>query len=333
MGARRLGISPFTVGLLLAVIVASVFPCEGKGMDAMNAGVFWGIVLLFFLHGAVLSRETALRGLLHWRLHLLVLFCTFGLFPLFGLALQPLATRMLTPELYAGVLFLCVLPSTVQSSIAFTAIAKGNVSAAVCSATLSNLLGIFLTPLLFGAFGVLLSAQGNAGISLSSVGTIIEQLLVPFIVGQALHDKLWGWIARQKRILEVVDQGVILLIVYAAFSEAVAEGLWSRTPPAVLLGVLLVSVVLLALAIGVTSGVSKKLGFCAADRVAIVFCGSKKSLASGLPMAQALFGGQTASVGAIVLPLMVYHQLQLLVCAVLAERYRARQSLGPLVPS
>ncbi|MDY7017899.1 MAG: bile acid:sodium symporter family protein [Nitrospirota bacterium] len=333
MCARRLGISPFTIGLLLAVIVASVFPFEGKGVDAMNAGVFWGIVLLFFLHGAVLSRETALRGLLHWRLHLLVLFCTFGLFPLFGLALQPLATRMLTPELYAGVLFLCVLPSTVQSSIAFTAIAKGNVSAAVCSATLSNLLGIFLTPLLFGAFGVLLSAQGDAGVSLSSVGTIIEQLLVPFIVGQALHDKLWGWIARQKRILDVVDQGVILLIVYAAFSEAVAEGLWSRTPPAVLLGVLLVSVVLLALAIGITSGVSKKLGFCAADRVAIVFCGSKKSLASGLPMAQALFGGQTASVGAIVLPLMVYHQLQLLVCAVLAERYRARQSASPPVPS
>jgi sodium/bile acid cotransporter 7 len=315
------------------VIAASVFPCEGKGIDAMNAGVFWGIVLLFFLHGAVLSRETALRGLLHWRLHLLVLFCTFGLFPLFGLLLYPLSTRMLTSELYAGVLFLCVLPSTVQSSIAFTAIAKGNVSAAVCSATLSNLLGIFLTPLLFGAFGVLLSAQGDAGVSLSSVGTIIEQLLVPFIVGQALHDKLWGWIARQKRILDVVDQGVILLIVYAAFSEAVAEGLWSRTPPAVLLGVLLVSVVLLALAIGITSGVSKKLGFCRDDRVAIVFCGSKKSLASGLPMAQALFGGQTASVGAIVLPLMVYHQLQLIVCAVLAERYRARQSLGPPVPS
>jgi len=333
MGARRLGISPFTVGLLLAVIAASVFPCEGKGIDAMNAGVFWGIVLLFFLHGAVLSRETALRGLLHWRLHLLVLFCTFGLFPLFGLLLYPLSTRMLTSELYAGVLFLCVLPSTVQSSIAFTAIAKGNVSAAVCSATLSNLLGIFLTPLLFGAFGVLLSAQGDVGVSLSSVGTIIEQLLVPFIVGQALHDKLWGWIARQKRIVDVVDQGIILLIVYTAFSEAVAEGLWSRTPPGVLLGVLLVSVVLLALAIGITSGVSKKLGFCRDDRVAIVFCGSKKSLASGLPMAQALFGGQTASVGAIVLPLMVYHQLQLLVCAVLAERYRARQSLGPLVPS
>jgi sodium/bile acid cotransporter 7 len=299
----------------------------------MNALVFWGIVLLFFLHGAVLSRETALRGLLHWRLHLLVLFCTFGLFPLFGLSLRPLATRMLTPELYAGVLFLCVLPSTVQSSIAFTAIAKGNVSAAVCSATLSNLLGIFLTPLLFGAFGVLLSTQGSIGVSLSSVGTIIEQLLVPFIVGQALHDKLWGWIARHKRIVDAVDQGVILLIVYAAFSDAVAEGLWSRTPPAALLGVLLVSVVLLALAVGISGGVCKKLGFCTADRVAVVFCGSKKSLASGLPMAQALFGGQTASVGAVVLPLMVYHQLQLFVCAVLAERYRARQGAGPPVPS
>ena len=333
MDAKRFGISPFTVGLFLAVIVASVFPCKGKGLAAMNAMVFWGIVLLFFLHGAVLSRETALRGLLHWRLHLLVILFTFGLFPLFGLFLRPLATWMLTPELYSGVLFLCVLPSTVQSSIAFTAIAKGNVSAAVCSATLSNLMGILLTPILFSLLGVFLSMKGNVAVSLASVGTIIKQLLVPFIVGQGLHAKLWGTISRHKRILDTIDQGVILLIVYAAFSEAVGEGLWSRTPLAALCGVLMVAALMLAFALGVSSWVSKKLGFCRADRVAIVFCGSKKSLASGLPMAQALFGGQIASVGAIVLPLMVYHQLQLLVCAVLAERFRTRQGMAHPAPS
>lgn len=333
MDAKRFGISPFTVGLFLAVIVASVFPCKGKGLAAMNAMVFWGIVLLFFLHGAVLSRETALRGLLHWRLHLLVILCTFGLFPLFGLFLRPLATWVLTPELYSGVLFLCVLPSTVQSSIAFTAIAKGNVSAAVCSATLSNLMGILLTPILFSLLGVFLSMKGNVAVSLASVGTIIKQLLVPFIVGQGLHAKLWGTIFRHKRILDTIDQGVILLIVYAAFSEAAEEGLWSRTPLTALCGVLMVAALMLAFALGASSWVSKKLGFCRADRVAIIFCGSKKSLASGLPMAQALFGGQIASVGAIVLPLMVYHQLQLLVCAVLAERFRTRQGMALPAPS
>nr|WP_281353547.1 bile acid:sodium symporter [Jiella pacifica] len=47
-----------------------------------------------------------------------------------------------------GFLYLAVLPSAVSSSIAFTAMAKGNVSAAICNSAGSNVFGLMLTPLL-----------------------------------------------------------------------------------------------------------------------------------------------------------------------------------------
>lgn len=330
MGLKRLGITPFTVGLVLAALLASLFPVKGRAALVLDAVLYWGIVLLFFLHGASLSRQTVLKGLMNWRLHLVVLAFTYGLFPLLGLSLKPVAHLWLTPELYLGVLFLCALPSTVQSSISFTAIAKGNVSAAVCSASLSNLLGVFLTPLIAS---LLFSIRGSHGVSLLSIVDITEQLLIPFIVGQILHPWLQEGIASHRRVLSVTDQGVILLIVVGAFSEAMQEGLWARTPLSALGGVLGLSGLFLAIVIGVTSFLSSWLGFSRADRVAIIFCGSKKSLASGLPMAQILFGIQGSGLGAVILPLMVYHQVQLIVCAILAERFKARATAIDLAES
>jgi len=275
--------------------------------------------LLFFLHGAKLSREAIVAGATHWRLHLLVLCSTFLLFPLLGLLMRPLALQLLTPELYTGLLFLCVLPSTVQSSIALVAVARGNVPAAICSASASNLLGIFLTPLLVG----LLMAQGaSAGASLDSVVPIILQLLLPFTVGQLLRPRIGAWVDRRKATLRLVDQGAILLVVYTAFSEAVIEGLWDKLPLTALAGLVLVNLLLLGLALAISTLVSRRMGFSREDEITLVFCASKKSLASGLPMAKVLFASH--SVGMIVLPLMLFHQLQLMVCAVLAQRYARR---------
>lgn len=308
----------FTLALVATVALATLLPAAGGVAKFFDGLTTVAIGLLFFLHGAKLSREAILAGVTHWRLHLLVFCCTFGLFPLLGWALKPLLAPLVTPELYLGILYLCVLPATVQSAIAFTSLARGNVPAAVCSASASTLLGVFVTPLLVN----LLVVQGHTGSSLDSIGRILLQLMVPFVVGHLLRPWIGGFVKRHAAGLKFVDQGSILLVVYTAFSAAVVEGLWKQVPLSALAGLLVVCAVLLALALTLTTLAARKLGFDKADEITIVFCGSKKSLASGVPMAKVLFPAH--AVGAIVLPLMLFHQLQLMVCAVLAQRYARR---------
>ncbi len=307
----------FTIALVATVVLASLLPCSGTAAHVFNVISIAAIALLFFMHGARLSREAIIAGMANWKLHVLVLLSTFALFPLLGLALKPLAPLLLTPELYAGVLFLCCLPSTVQSSIAFTSIARGNVPAAVCSASASNLLGVFATPLLVAT---LLATRGDTGSPLQAIVDIVLELLLPFVAGHLLRPWIGAAIARRHRVLAFTDRGTVLLIVYIAFSESVVDGLWNHVPLAALLGLLVVVLLLLGTVLASTTWASRRLGFAHADEVVIVFCGSKKSLATGVPMAKILFAGSPA-LGLIVLPVMLYHQIQLMVCAVLAQRY------------
>ncbi|MDX3929286.1 MAG: bile acid:sodium symporter family protein [Shinella sp.] len=313
---RRFLPDTFTILLVLTVILASVLPVSGTPADWFGLATKMAIALLFFLHGARLSRDVVVAGLLHWRLHLFILATTFGLFPLVGLAFGTL--DLLPPALYAGILFLCVLPSTVQSSIAFTSMAGGNVPAAICSASASNIFGMFLTPLLVGLLFATASGE-TGGFSIDALEQILLQLLAPFILGQILQPWIGDWIRARKKLLAPVDRGSILMVVYLAFSEAVTEGLWHTISVQDLGLVVLADVALLAVALLVTFFGSRLLRFSREDQIAIVFCGSKKSLASGVPMANVIFAGQ--GIGSIVLPLMLFHQIQLMVCAVLAQRY------------
>jgi sodium/bile acid cotransporter 7 len=305
----------FTLALVATVVLATLLPLRGPAVPLFAAVTHAAIALLFFLHGARLSRSAILEGASNWKLHLLVMASTFVLFPLLGLGLRWVLRDWLAPNLVLGLLFLCLLPSTVQSSIAFTSMAGGNVAAAVCSASASNLLGVVLTPVLVG----LLSNQRGGGISGQAVGVIFAQLFVPFVAGHLLRPWIGAWVGRHRAALGLVDRGSILLVVYTAFSEAVVHGLWSQLGGRDLLVLGLVSGVLLAVVLALTTWGSRGLGFSREDEIAIVFCGSKKSLASGVPMASVLFA--PATVGAMVLPLMLFHQLQLMVCAVLARRY------------
>ncbi|MDM0065595.1 bile acid:sodium symporter family protein [Variovorax sp. J31P207] len=311
----------FTLALVATVTLASLWPASGATAHFFERLTTVAIGLLFFLHGAKLSREAVMGGITHWRLHLLVFGATFVMFPLLGLALKPVLTPLVTPELYTGVLFLCVLPATVQSAIAFTSMARGNMPAAICSASASTMLGVFITPLLVNLIVV---PNGAASASFDAIGRILLQLMVPFVAGHLLRPWIGGWIKRRASVLTLVDRGSILLVVYTAFSAAVIEGLWKQVPMSALAGLLVVCAVLLALALFVTTWASRALGFDKADEITIVFCGSKKSLASGIPMAKVLFASH--AVGAIVLPLMLFHQMQLMVCAVLAQRYARRKA-------
>ncbi|MGW8278965.1 bile acid:sodium symporter family protein [Sphingomonas aurantiaca] len=315
MIARFLAVfEPFILMLLGTVVLASLVPARSEMATIVGYAADIGIVLLFFLHGAKLSRDAILSGLRNWKLHLAVLAVTFVAFPLFGLGLS--ALPFVTGPLAAGLLFLTLLPSTVQSSIAFTAIARGNVAAAVCSASFSNLLGILVTPALVA---LLMRTAGSAGISVEGVEKIVVQLLVPFVAGHLLRPWIGAWVTRRKAMLTIVDRGSILLVVYSAFGAAVVEGLWSRLSLGDLILIGLLCVALLAFVLALTFAVARLMKLPREDAIVLQFCGSKKSLASGVPMAGVLF--PPAQVGVILLPLMLFHQLQLVACAVIARRY------------
>ncbi len=312
---RKLPIDPYLAAIVGMVALGSVLPARGTGADVASGASVVAIGLLFFLYGARLSAEAALAGARHWRLHLTVLLSTFALFPVLGLVMRSLGPSVLSGPLWTGVIFLCCLPSTVQSSIAFTSIARGNAPAALCSASASNLLGILVTPLLAS---LLLTTRGG-GFSAHALADIAAQLLLPFVAGQVLRRWIGAWLQEHRRLTEMVDRGSILLIVYTAFSEGVVNGIWGQLDVTSLLLVVAVNAVLLALVLGATTVGSRLLGFSREDEIAIVFCGSKKGLAGGLSMASVLF--PASQVGLIVLPLMLFHQLQLMVCATLAKRY------------
>ena len=316
----------FLRGMVAAVLVASFLPDLGRsgGWLRLDALLDYGIALVFFLHGIGIPTEQMRAGLGNWRLHFVVQGFTFAVFPLLFLLLQWPLSLLLPPMLLLGFLYLAVLPSTITSSVAMTAIARGNVPAAIFNATLSSLLGIVLTPLLVALF-MQSAPQGlhvDVGAAMQKIASFI---LLPFVAGQLLHRRLGRWFSARKRWTSLMDRGVILLLVLSSFSDSVAAGLWTDYGASLLLLTLAGSSVLLAIVLALSTWVARTLRFNKEDEITAVFCGSKKTLAAGLPMAKVLFGTHPG-LGLIVLPIMFYHQLQLIVCAAMAQRYARREN-------
>jgi sodium/bile acid cotransporter 7 len=321
---RTLRPDPFVLLILCVVAVASLLPARGLAADVLGWTTKIVIGLVFFMHGAKLSTKAVVDGLLHWRLHLTVLSITFVVFPLIGLAVH--LTGLLSPSLSLGFLFLCCLPSTVQASIAFTSIARGDVGSAVTSASLSNLLGMGITPLLIG---LITHAHGSAPTAPLIEG-VIFQLIGPFLLGQLTRRWIGEWVARNKALLSKLDRSSVLLVVYAAFGAAVTGGVWNRVSAADLATVTVAALLLLGFVLMFARIAAQRLGFSKEAEIAIVFCGSKKSLISGAPMAGILFAPAVA--GVVILPVMIFHQIQLIACTVIAQRYGQRtDGLEPTV--
>jgi sodium/bile acid cotransporter 7 len=317
MTRLRQALDPFLLLLIATVALASVLPARGTGAGIADAAADAGIVLLFFLHGAKLSRAAIWSGAKAWKLHLATLGTTFLAFPILGLVVGRIG--VVPTDMRAGLLFLTLLPSTVQSSVAFTAIARGNVAAAVVSASFSNLLGIVLTPLLVA---LLMERNGSGSlVSLASVEGIVLQLMLPFVVGHLLRRWIGGFVDGHRALLGRVDRGSILLVVYAAFSAAVVEGLWSRMSGAELVALGGLCIAMLGVILLFTMALGRLLNLPREDRIVLLFCGSKKSLASGVPIAGVLF--PASAVGPILLPIMLFHQIQLMTCALIARRFAA----------
>ena len=309
----------FLLAIVAAALTATFLPAAGIGAVVLSWATKVAIFCLFFLYGARLHPREALAGLTHWRLHLMILTCTFVVFPVVGLLIAQLPAQVISPSLIPGLVYVTLCPSTVQSSINFTSIARGNVAGAIVSASASNLLGVFLTPLLAIA---LMNTSGQANVGFDSILDLMGQILLPFILGQLSRRWTADFVAKHKK-LKLFDQASIVMVVYSAFSEGVREGIWHMvglTDIAALIGVCLVMLVFM---LWLTWWSARRLHFDLGDAIAIQFCGTKKSLATGLPMATVLFA--SSPIGLIMLPLMVFHQAQLMACSWLATRY-ARQA-------
>jgi solute carrier family 10 (sodium/bile acid cotransporter), member 7 len=304
------------------VVLALVLPLPDVMLPLFGVAAKASIALLFFLYGARLAPQAVWQGLLHWRLQVLVLLATFGLFPVLGLASRVLVPALLSPHLYVGILFLCLLPSTVQSSIAFTSLAGGNVAAAVSATSASSVIGIVATPILAD---LLIGAGGD--VSLSSLEGVLLQLQLPFLAGQAVRPWIAPLIERKRRLVSLVDRVAVLLIVYMAVSAAAGRGVWQVLRPIDLFGVVLTTAMILALALGFLVLICRRIGLPRPDEIAVVFCGGNKGLVTGVSMLSALLPADVA--GMAVLPLIVFHQIQLIASATVAARYaRASERQG-----
>jgi sodium/bile acid cotransporter 7 len=292
--------------------------------DALATAGTLAVALLFFLHGVALSRQQILSGATHWRLHIIITSFTFVFFPLIVIPIHQISTiapDWMPPDLGLGFLYLGVLPSAVSSSIAYTAMARGNVPAAICSAAASNVFGMMLTPFLLL---MLVSTSGGGDFSIAeALQDIVIQLLLPFAIGHGLRPWFGGFLARHENLTTRYDQFVIWLIVYSAFSHSVESGLWEKLPLSAIFLTVGLCVLLLVFFMVLAVITVRRLGFSLEDEAAVVFCGSKKSLASGLPMAKVLFSGHPGF-GMIVLPIMCYNQIQVILGAMLAQHYRRK---------
>jgi solute carrier family 10 (sodium/bile acid cotransporter), member 7 len=318
----KLKFDGFLLGLMAAVGLAALWPELGAKGGVLRPELTnkVGVALIFFLHGIGLSFAALKAGTLHWRLHFLVQGCTFLLFPLLGLLLFYAGTPWLPADLRLGLFFLCALPSTVSSSVALTAAARGNVPAALFNATLSSVLGVVLTPLWMGAVTAATTAAPDL---LGVVADLCRWVVLPLFLGQLARPALASWAARNKARIHLVDRGTILFLVYTSFCESVLEGVWSAHGVGTVVIALAVGAALFAVVMSISGGLGRAWGFTTEDRIAAMFCASKKSMATGVPMAQLMFG-HSPLLGMIVLPLLLYHTLQLIFAGVLAGRWARR---------
>jgi len=314
----------FMKGMVLVAVLAFIYPAAGAHGGWLHPEVLnkVGVALIFFLNGLSLSFASLHEGTLKWRVHLLVQLTTFGVFPLIGLGLMKLTGGFVSHDLQLGFFYLCALPSTVSSSVALTSAARGNVPVAVFNATLSSLIGVLLTPMWLG---FVIGKTGAAFPIGDVILDLVVWLILPLVLGQLLRPLLGKWAHRHKKRLALVDRVTILILVYTSFADSVAQGVWSHYGVAALVETLVGTALLFGVVLAALIWVSRAFGMSIEDRIAAVFCGSKKTLASGVPMAQLIFGSNPA-LGLILLPIMIYHPLQLAVGGLLAQRWAERDS-------
>lgn len=319
----KIKIDPFVLSILIVVLLAYLFPKFGGESGPLPLGTIGsiGISLIFFFYGLKLSPEKLKSGLKNWKLHLLVQTSTFLVFPLIILCFYPLIHTEEHRNIWLAFLFLSSLPSTVSSSVVMVSIARGNIPSAIFNASISGLIGIMITPLWLGLF--LNAATTNYDLG-DIYGKLLLEVLAPVILGLLLH-RYWGKMAQEyNRYLTLFDKTIILLIIYKSFSTSFEEKVFSSINGIDLLVISTAILALFYLVYFLTGFLSRQLGFSTEDKITAQFCGTKKSLVHGTVFAKILFQG-SATMGIILLPLMLFHSFQIFAISFIATRLARRK--------
>ncbi|WP_084539784.1 bile acid:sodium symporter family protein [Azorhizobium doebereinerae] len=320
--SSRFKLDPFVIALALTVLAAIAWPTPGVTDGPLHAdkAASYGVAFIFVLYGLSLAPEHLWKSAGRWRVHLVVQASTFVLFPVVVLAAHPLLVRIMPQEMVTGFFFLAALPSTVSSSVAMTSLARGNVPVAIFNASISSLIGVFVTPLLMAWY---MHATGSQMDLKDVIIKLVLLVMLPVGIGQMLRPVAAEFVARHKTMARIADRAVILAIVYNSFCDSVAGGVWSKHDPRLIVEMLVGVVVLFFVVYGLVAVICRLVGFNPSDRIAVLFCGSKKSLATGLPMARVIFGSQ-AELSLIIAPVMLFHFIQLVIVSFIASHNAAR---------
>lgn len=319
MKIRGISLDGFLLALALAVVAAILFPSLGASGGPVRADLIatYGIALIFFLYGLTLAPSKLRQGASNWRVHVIVQLSTFVLFPAVVLAALAVLHSYMPEAVATGFFYVAALPSTVSSSVAMTSLALGNVPAAIFSATLSSLLGVFITPTMIAWYA---STGGQAMPLLPVIVKIILLVLLPMMAGQISSRWLSGWAGRNMKWIKMADRAIILVIVFNAFSNSMIQGVWTRYDISIVLEIAVGAAVLFFVAYGLIALACKAMGLNREDTIASLFCGSTKSLATGVPLAKVIFGARP-ELGLIIVPIMLYHFFQLIIVSLFANRY------------
>jgi len=316
---KKFGIDWFLLAIILVVAAAVVWPAPGVTGSPLHVEwvASYGLSIVFFLYGLTLAPEKMREGFAKWKVHVAVQLATFVLFPIVVLAIGFFAEGLFPPEVWLGFFYVAALPSTVSSSVAMTSLARGNVPVAIFNATLSAFLGVFLTPLLMAWY---MQTTGHSLPLEAVILKVVMLVLVPTALGQIAHRWLAEWAKRNGSWLKICDRVVILAIVYNSFCDSIHAGIWSAHDISLLLEMIAGVITLFLIIYALMHIPARLLGFNREDRIACLFCGSKKSLATGVPLSKVIFGA-TPSLGLIIAPLMLFHFFQLVIVSFIANRF------------
>ena len=315
-------VDKFVLAIIAFVFLAWLFPQPAGGhsgiiLDHISTT---GISLIFFFYGLRLSSEKIKLGLKNWKLHILVQTTTFFLFPLIVLLLYPFIQNEQQEILWLGLFFLAAVPSTVSSSVIMVSIGKGNIPGAIFNASISGIIGIIVTPLWMGVF----IQQTQPGFDFTEVYfRLVLGIILPVIIGVIMQRRLYSFALKYSRELSTFDKSVILLIVYRSFATSFNDAVFKSVGIIDLTILVIIVVVLFFLLYGLVYAFSALLKFKREDKITALFCGSQKSLVHGTVFANILFAGFHAA-GLILIPLMLFHSLQIFVISIIAARYGSK---------
>lgn len=317
---KKIQIDKFVLSMLLAVLISFIFPVLGSNQSIIRLDIIakYGVTIVFFLHGANLSFDAIKKGAANWKLHIFVQTITYVIFPIFGFFIFFITQDFLPISIRLGFFFLCALSSTISSSVTMTAIGNGNVAGAVFDATISGILGMMATPFLMSL--IMNSNNISQFDTIDAMLKIAKTLLLPFILGQISRPLLKNIISKHKKIVTLTDRTTIVLIVFVAFCNANLDKIWQNTSLSVIFIIAVLVAATLFLILFLTTEAAKFFKFNHQDKVAGVFASSTKSLANGAPIAAILFMGNP-NMSMILLPIMFYHQFQLIACSILAGKW------------